>query len=131
MLDDQTLLDSGVFLEVLLDQERAALCRKIIADHSDRLTITDFSLHAIGLVLLRNKRPDLFKNFFNDLAPRLHVLTLPVESYDSLLDYNVRFNLDFDDAYQACTAALFGLRLLTLDSDFNRVKETIEVTILR
>ena len=131
MLDDRNLFDSGVLLEVLLDQERAALCRKVIAEHSDSLTITDFSLHAIGLILLRNKRQDLYKNFFHDLAPRLHVLSLPVESYDTLLDYHQRFNLDFDDAYQACTAGLFGLNLITLDSDFARMKETIEVSILR
>jgi predicted nucleic acid-binding protein len=131
MWDDKNLFDSGVLLEVLLDQERAVLCRKVIEDHADSLTITDFSLHAIGLILLRNKRQDLYQNFFRDLAPRLHILSLPVESYDTLLDYHTRFNLDFDDAYQACTASLFGLKLLTLDSDFARVKEIIDVTILR
>ena len=66
-----------------------------------------------------------------DIAPRLRVLSLPVESYDTLLDYHERFNLDFDDAYQACTASLFGLELLTLDSDFARVKEIVEVTVIR
>jgi predicted nucleic acid-binding protein len=131
MWDDRKLFDSGVFLEVLLGQERAMLCRKVIEDHSDSLTITGFSLHAIGLVLLRNKRRDLYRDFFHDIAPRLRVLSLPVESYDTLLDYHERFNLDFDDAYQACTASLFGLELLTLDSDFARVKEIVKVTVIR
>lgn len=131
MADEWMLTDSGVFLEVLLDQERAHLCRDALLRQSDHLTISDFSLHAVGLILLRYKRHDLFRNFFHDLAPRLRVLELPVESYDRLLDYHVRFNLDFDDAYQACIASFFGLRLLTLDSDFIRAKAEIDVQLIR
>jgi predicted nucleic acid-binding protein len=131
MLVEPSLIDAGVFLEILLGQERADLCRATIAERQDRLIVTDFALHAIGLVLLRNKRRDLYRDFFRELAPRLDVRSLPVESYGMLLDYHERLNLDFDDAYQLSVASLFGFSLLTLDSDFNRAKDDVNVILLR
>jgi predicted nucleic acid-binding protein len=131
MAVERVLFDSGIFLEVLLAQERAALCQTVIEEHQDLLAVTDFSLHAIGLVLQRHKRRDLYLEFFREMAPRVNVLTLPIERYESLLDYQDRYNLDFDDAYQLATASFFHLSFLTLDSDFNKAKENNEITILR
>jgi predicted nucleic acid-binding protein len=131
MVLERSLLDCGIFLEILLAQERAGLCESALKERESQLTITDYALHAIGLVLIRNKRRDLYKEFFRDLAPRLEVLTLPVEAYSTLLDYNVRFDLDFDDAYQLSVASLFGLSLVTLDSDFKKAQNEVKIILIR
>lgn len=128
---DFSVIDSGVFLEVLLAQERAHLARTAIEQRQNRLIVTDFSLHAIGLVLLRNKKKELFKEFFEDVAPRLDLISLPIDSYTNLLDYHQRLNLDFDDAYQVAAAVLRGYSLVTLDSDFLKAKEEVNVVLLR
>jgi hypothetical protein len=127
----ESLIDSGIFLEVLLGQERMELCRIALKEREHNLIVTDFALHSIGLVLLRYKRREAYQEFFRDLAPRLDVRSLPVSEYPLLLDITERYSLDFDDAYQLATASHFGLSLLTLDSDFNKAKEVVPVSLLR
>jgi len=128
---ERSLIDSGIFLEVLLGQERMELCRTALKERENNLIVTDFALHSIGLVLLRYKRPEAYREFFSDLASRLEVRSLPVSEYSVLLDVHERYGLDFDDAYQFAVASHFGLSLLTLDSDFAKVKDLVKVSLLR
>jgi predicted nucleic acid-binding protein len=126
-----SLIDSGIFLEILLGQERMELCRAALKEREDNLIVTDFALHSVGLVLLRYKHLDAYREFFRDLAPRLDVRSLPVSEYPVLLDLHERYSLDFDDAYQLATASYFGFSLLTLDSDFIKAKDIVAVSLLR
>jgi predicted nucleic acid-binding protein len=58
------LVDTNVWLERLLDQERSAEVGEFLfAVHSDQMGITDFSLHSIGVITARLKRPDIFLQF--------------------------------------------------------------------
>lgn len=41
----------------------------------------------------------------------------------------MKLKLDFDDAYQYCTAKYYGLKLVTMDKDFKKV-EDVEVLFL-
>ena len=81
-----SLIDSGIFLEVLLAQERMELCRAALKERENNLILTDFALHSVGLVLLRYKRREAYLEFFRDLAPRLDVRSLPAAEYPFLLD---------------------------------------------
>jgi predicted nucleic acid-binding protein len=126
-----SLIDSGIFLEVLLAQERMELCRAALKEREHNLIVTDFALHSVGLVLLRYNRHEAYKEFFRDLAPRLEVRSLPVSEYTLLLDVHERYGLDFDDAYQLSVASFFGLSLLTLDSDFSKAKDIVSISLLR
>jgi predicted nucleic acid-binding protein len=57
------LLDTNIFLEILLDQERASEARQLLsAVDKHHLYISDFSLHSIGLVLFRHNRYDVFQH---------------------------------------------------------------------
>lgn len=50
------LLDTNVFLEILLEQERAAEARTLLKQTSEHeFFLSDFSLHSIGLLLFRQK----------------------------------------------------------------------------
>jgi predicted nucleic acid-binding protein len=117
------LLDTNIWLERLLDQERAAEVADLLARvPTDQLYLTDFSLHSIGVILCRLKQSHVFMQFVQDLLVdgAVHLITiLPFELVD-LADAIEKFGLDFDDAYQYIAAKHHDLTLVSLDKDFNR-----------
>ena len=48
------LLDTNVFLEVLLGQEKRGRCRDFLNGNTGDLNVTDFTLHSIGGVGVRS-----------------------------------------------------------------------------
>ena len=48
------LIDTNVFPEVLLAQEKRELCKNFLNANIGSLYISDFSLHSIGVILFRN-----------------------------------------------------------------------------
>ena len=61
------LFDTNIFLEVLLLQERADDCKKVLADNAGGIVISDFSLHSIGVILFRKKKEASFSRFAADI----------------------------------------------------------------
>jgi predicted nucleic acid-binding protein len=58
------LLDTNIWLERMLDQERAAEVAELLAHvPTDQLCLTDFTLHSIGVILTRLKQPQAFVQF--------------------------------------------------------------------
>jgi len=55
------------------------------------------------------------------------IQNLPEDLKAEVLDYiefllnNHIGNLDFDDAYQYCVANYYGLKIVTMDKDFNKI----------
>jgi predicted nucleic acid-binding protein len=47
------LVDTNIFLEILLTQDKKAICKKFLDKNIGNLHITDFSLHSIGVILFR------------------------------------------------------------------------------
>ena len=45
------LIDTNVFLEVLLAQEKKQICKDFLKVNIEKLNISDFSLHSIGVIL--------------------------------------------------------------------------------
>ncbi|GEM_PF-2512364 len=63
------LLDTNIFLEVMLGQSKAADARKLLAQtDKHNLHLTDFSLHSIGCYLFNRKKHSAFKLFFRDMV---------------------------------------------------------------
>ena len=101
------LVDANVWLELLLDQERAGQVRDFLrAVPSDELAITDFALHSVGVVLARNRRDDLFVRFISDLLvdTGVHYVSLDFADLMSVAESRERLHLDFDDADQYVAA---------------------------
>ncbi len=69
------LIDTNVFLEVLLTQENRENCKKILDDNIGNLHISDFSLHSIGVILFRNKKEDVSQKFVSDIFPNVEIVT--------------------------------------------------------
>ena len=117
------LLDTNIWLELMLAQERAAEVRKLLADTpASALHITDFSVHSIGVILTRLKRPAALSRFLNDLSGEHAVclVNLAPSELRLLPALSHRFGLDFDDAYQYAAATLRKLELVSFDAHFDR-----------
>ena len=116
------LIDTNVWLERLLDQQRAEeVGRFLDRTPPEHLFITDFSFHSIGVILTRLKQPQALVRFVQDLFLEGAVGIVRLEPGDlvGLVGVMARFNLDFDDAYQYLAAEKNHLILVSLDQDFD------------
>ena len=116
------LVDTNVFLEILLRGDKKEDCEKFLESNIGNLNITDFSLHSIGVILFRYGKEEVFGKFVEDIMPNIRFLSLPRELYREVI--NARsLNLDFDDTYQYSVAKYYGLKVVTMDRDFERIKD--------
>ena len=88
------LLDTNVFLEVLLAQSRADEAKALLTktDTHD-FFMSDFSLHSIGVILCKRNRADAFRKFLADMVAGAgtNVLLLKAEEMGS--HYGARSSL--------------------------------------
>jgi predicted nucleic acid-binding protein len=124
------LIDTNIFLEILLSQEQKDICKEFLVSNIEHIYVSDFSLHSIGVILLRNNKESIFNKFVKDIIQKIKILTLSEELYSDLSDVKEEFGLDFDDAYQFKTAEEYELAIVTQDKDFEKVLEEIEVVFL-
>ncbi len=124
------LVDTNVFLEILLNQAGRKKCEAFLQGEKGAAWISDFTLHAIGVLLFRQKRPELFGQFAADMLPQLTILSLSEAGYSRLAEINIRHGLDFDDAYQFSVAQENKLAVATQDKDFQRVQRVIDVRLM-
>lgn len=116
------LVDTNVWLERLLDQEKSIVASKFFDSiPTDLLFVSDFSMHSIGVILSRLKKYDLFEDFINDLFINGQIEMLSLDSSDliDVVDNIQKYNLDFDDSYQFSVAQKYELTIITFDKDFN------------
>jgi predicted nucleic acid-binding protein len=130
-MDIESLIDTNIFLEVILRQERVALCESILRQREHRIGISDFSLHSIGLHLFRINREDAFLKFLEDIEGLVTILALELKDYSRIDENHKRYKLDYDDSYQLTVAETFGVEILTLDKDFRDLASPVKISILR
>ena len=119
----KALLDTNVFLEILLSQEKANEAKELLLKAGQHeFFITDYSLHSIGLLLFRKKQYEAFRAFVDDILLNggVRLLSLYSDEMDAVVSGSQKFGLDFDDAYQYAVAARYELTLISFDSDFQR-----------
>jgi len=117
------LIDTNIWLERLLDQDRSAEVQRLLAALPSRhLALSHFSLHSISIVLGRYRRPDALMQFIDDLfiTGNVHLVTVPPESFGLIVDAMTSHRLDFDDAYQYVATRLISGELVSFDADFDR-----------
>ena len=119
----KALLDTNIFLEIILSQEKAEEAKALLLKSTEQeLFITDYSLHSIGLLLFRKKQHDAFRLFVEDvlLNGGVRLLSLQPSEMNLVALASQRFGLDFDDSYQYAVADRHHLVLVSFDSDFQR-----------
>ena len=120
------LLDTNIFLEYILRRSRVEEVRDFFrrADIS-ALNISDFSLHTIGVIYLREHKSREFLTFVDEdiIASGIRVISLTTDNFSKITEAAGRFHLDFDDAYQYAVAELYGLSIVSFDKDFDRTEK--------
>jgi predicted nucleic acid-binding protein len=124
------LFDTNIFLEILLDQEKKEDSKALLSQNAGQIFFSDFSLHSIGLILIRQNKFNVFDKFLKDILPHATILSLPAEKYIELNKLAKKYKLDFDDSYQTCIALEYELDLVTMDSDFNAVKDILKINFI-
>ena len=61
--------------------------------------------------------------------PNVKLLSLPMKLYREIVGVRKSLNFDFDDAYQYSTVKYYGLRVATMDKDFERIRD-VEILFL-
>lgn len=120
------LLDTNIFLEYILRRSRVQEVKDFFhrADLS-ALHMTDFSLHTLGIIYLREHKPDAFLTFLNEdiIASGIAVLSLEPGNFSHIVAAATRFHLDFDDAYQYAVADHHHMTIVSFDRDFDRTEK--------
>ena len=125
------LIDTNVFLEILLDQEKKEICKHYLKSKFGNLAISDFSLHSIGVILFRIKRFEIYDSFIKDVIPQIEVLSVQKINYSQISNIANQFNLDFDDAFQVVVAKTGNLTIATMDKDFEKVSHLYKIDFLK
>ena len=121
----KVLLDTNIFLEIILSQEKAKDAKNLLLKSSQHdFFITDYSLHSIGLLLFRRKQFEAFQAFVQDILVNggIRLLSLHANDMETVILHAQKFNLDFDDAYQYTVASKYEITLSSFDSDFQRTE---------
>ena len=118
-------LDTNILLEFLLDQERADDVERFLSviPH-ESVFVTEFSVHSVGVLLLRRKLHAGFVRFVEDLLVTGAITTIRLETEDllSVSKTAERTGLSFDDAYRYVAAEKHNLTLVSFDADFDRTE---------
>ncbi len=115
------LLDTNIWLELLLDQEKAGEVRTFIEQINENFYLTDFSLFSIGIILFRLKKEMVLQDFIEDVLinARIQILRLEIRDFQRLIEIRNQYSLDFDDSYQYTVAEKYQLTLISYDRDFD------------
>lgn len=117
------LLDTNVWLERLLGQAQSKIVGELLdALPTEAISMTDFSLHSIGVICSRLKQPAVFTKFVQDVVidGGIGVVSLPPEAMRRVEVVINSYGLDFDDAYQYVAAEREQATIVSFDKDFDK-----------
>ena len=125
-----SLVDTNIFLEILLNQSRKEDCKKYIEENVSKIAISDFTLNSIGIILFKYDKEEIFVTFTQEIVQNINVLYLPLTNFVDLVETKEKTGLDYDDSYQFLIAKKHKLEIVTLDKDFKKVEKEINVKFL-
>ena len=122
------LIDTNIFLEVMLSRRRKEECRNFLKQVSAgkiRGTLTDFSLYSIMLIMASHKRYSEIKKFLLSLTAYkgLFVYNCTLDDKINCIDMVQNERLDVDDSIQyAAALSLNAKAIISFDTHFDGLK---------
>jgi uncharacterized protein len=121
---EKILVDANIFLEFLLNQDRAEESMKLMGKIEEKkfdAFVTSFSLHTIEVILNRNKKHTLLNDFLKRVmnAPALTVYQTTIQEERDIALLAPQVGLDFDDGLQYFVTKALGASLISFDHDFD------------
>lgn len=116
------LLDTNILLEILLKQPQANSAKRFMrAATPGQLHLSDFSLHSLGVRLIKLQRFSTLERLASDLiiGGGIRILRLDAADLSAVAECAKKYGLDFDDAYQYIIAERFDLVIVTFDLHFD------------
>lgn len=117
------LIDSNIFLEILLQQEKSEQCKKLLAKVAEgelKTAVSKFTVHGIEGLLTED--PESLDKFMRNIASliNLKIIDTTFEEEKQFLELSKSNNLDFDDALQYSVAKRENVEaIISFDTDFD------------
>ncbi len=131
------MIDANIFLEVILKQEKKEECKnflKLIRDKGIKALMSDFTLSAMIVVLLRKKKTSKeIRIFLYTITSNPNLFVYPDLLPDKIFATKLmeKYNLDIEDSLALHCAIANGCKeIVSLDKDFDKVKEIKRITPL-
>lgn len=122
------LVDTNIFLEVLLSRPRKEECKKLLKtlrDGKNSGIITDFTIHSIIVIMDELKKHNELKKFLLSLTAYkgLHVYQTNIADEAKATELATAQKLDMDDAIQYSSALSANAdAIISFDKHFNGLK---------
>jgi uncharacterized protein len=117
------LIDTNIFLEILLEQEKSGECEALLhkAMQNSGFYVTSFTMHSIEVIMLRNDKIIELTEFLTDMN-QSKIIRIESHTQDELSALNpmASFKLDFDDALQFYFCEKLGLKIISFDGHFDK-----------
>lgn len=131
------LIDTNIFLEILLEQEKAGECENFLENvekSKESFYVSSFSIHSIEVILARKKQNQAISEFLSFLL-NSRIMRIESTTKDELfvLEIAREKNLDLDDALQLYICQKHKLRIISYDKHFDKTSierlEPSDITI--
>ena len=122
------LVDTNIFLEVLLLQPRTEECEKLLSllrDGKKTGLITDFTVHSIIVIMNNVNKLNELRIFLSSLTAYkgLSIYHTNINDEIKAAEIAIQNSLDMDDAIQYTTAlAINAEAIISFDKHFNNLK---------
>jgi predicted nucleic acid-binding protein len=117
------LIDSNIFLEILMKQKKSEQCKELlnkIAQGEIRTIVSKFTVHGIEGMLTED--PEALETFLNNITSlvNLKVVNTDLEEEKQILELSKSTKMDFDDALQYSIAKRENIKaIISFDTDFD------------
>ncbi len=122
------LLDTNIFLEILLEQKRSEECEVLLRNIKNSKAlfyVSSFTLHSIEVAMIRENKAELLADFLGFILVS-KIVRLDTNTNDELqiLNLSKEFKLDFDDAFQFYLCRRNNLKIVSYDRHFDKLPIT-------
>ncbi|MCC6795618.1 MAG: type II toxin-antitoxin system VapC family toxin [Candidatus Hydrogenedentes bacterium] len=117
------LVDANVLLEVILKRQHTDAAAAFLSSvDGTNLYVTEFGMFSVAIYLFKRSW-NLWIDFLRDIEQaKVNVIRLALNDEQVQIELRraAEYGLDFDDAYQFTAAVLNDLKIVSLDTDFDR-----------